>query len=68
MPETAPLKPSPFQPGQDPLPNGSYLKCKPNPKRLIGWWGEAKILDTLTRAQADLLVQSLREFLEPFIK
>lgn len=69
MQETSrPLTPSPFPKSREPEPNGSVLKCKVSPAGVIAWWGYDKIMVGISKAEADLLVQTLRDFVDQYVK
>lgn len=62
------LKVSPFRPAQQPEANGCILKSRVSPKGLIAWWTHDQIAAELTQEQADLLVESLKEHLQQWVK
>lgn len=64
----APLLNSPFRPEQTPEANGCILKCRVSPAGMIAWWATADIALPLTKAEAEVLKQSLAEFLDGFAK
>jgi len=62
------LKASPFRPEQVPEANGAILKCRISPKNLVAWWTVDLVAHELNQDQANLLVDSLREHLQQFVK
>jgi hypothetical protein len=66
--EAKPLTPSPFTAAQTPPHHASVLKCKIEPPGVVAWWGADVSVVGISRANAELLVETLRDFLEPFVK